>query len=27
MWRGLLILLFIGSAQADGVLHLYNWNN
>ncbi|MDP4027996.1 MAG: spermidine/putrescine ABC transporter substrate-binding protein [Gallionella sp.] len=27
MWRGLLILLFIGSAQADGVLHLYNCNN
>ena len=27
MWRGLLLLLFIGSAYAEDVLHLYNWNN
>ena len=27
MWRGLVFLLFIGSAQAADVLHLYNWNN
>ena len=27
MWRGLVLLLFIGSAHADDVLHLYNWNN
>ena len=27
MWRGLLLLSFIGSAHADEVLHLYNWNN
>lgn len=27
MWRGLLFLLCIGSAQAADVLHLYNWNN
>lgn len=27
MWRGLLFLLCIGSAQAEGILHLYNWNN
>jgi spermidine/putrescine transport system substrate-binding protein len=27
MWRGLLFLLFIGSAHAEDVLHLYNWNN
>lgn len=27
MWRGLLLLLCIGSAHADDVLHLYNWNN
>lgn len=25
--RILLLMLFIGSAQAEGVLHLYNWNN
>ncbi len=27
IWRGLLLLLFTGSAYADDVLHLYNWNN
>lgn len=27
MWRGLLLMLCIGSAHAEGVLHLYNWNN
>ncbi|ADE11433.1 polyamine ABC transporter substrate-binding protein [Sideroxydans lithotrophicus] len=27
MWRSLLFLLFIGSAYAEDVLHLYNWNN
>ncbi|MBI5430874.1 MAG: spermidine/putrescine ABC transporter substrate-binding protein [Nitrosomonadales bacterium] len=27
MWRGLLFLLCFGNAQADDVLHLYNWNN
>jgi spermidine/putrescine transport system substrate-binding protein len=27
MWRGLLFLLCIGSAQAEDALHLYNWNN
>jgi spermidine/putrescine transport system substrate-binding protein len=27
MWRGLLLLLYIGSVQAEDVLHLYNWNN
>jgi spermidine/putrescine transport system substrate-binding protein len=27
MWRGLMLLLCIGSAQAEDVLHLYNWNN
>ena len=26
-WLGLLLLLSAGSAHADGVLHLYNWNN
>lgn len=27
MWRGLMFLLCIGSAHAEDVLHLYNWNN
>ena len=27
IWRGLLLLLLIGSAQAEDMLHLYNWNN
>jgi spermidine/putrescine transport system substrate-binding protein len=27
IWRGLLLLLCVGSAQAEDVLHLYNWNN
>jgi spermidine/putrescine transport system substrate-binding protein len=27
IWRGLLLLLCIGCAQAEGLLHLYNWNN
>ena len=27
MWRALLLLLFTGGAQAEDVLHLYNWNN
>lgn len=27
MWRAWWLLLFVGSAQAADVLHLYNWNN
>jgi spermidine/putrescine transport system substrate-binding protein len=27
MWRCLLILALAGSAQAENLLHLYNWNN
>ncbi|MDO8206199.1 MAG: spermidine/putrescine ABC transporter substrate-binding protein [Gallionella sp.] len=27
MWRGLLLLLLTGTAQAEDLLHLYNWNN
>ncbi|BBI98535.1 polyamine transporter PotD [Ferrigenium kumadai] len=27
IWRGLIFMLIVGSAHADDVLHLYNWNN
>lgn len=27
MWRGLLLYFLVGGAQAEELLHLYNWNN